>query len=424
LANKHSGLARRKRERPIALAVAMLIMFLCVAKQSYGWGKTRMGYDLEQQVMAAGLDLGPFRIHTVLYLADAGYDSNVYRTPDNPIKDYSITFGPGFYVYLPIKGKVVISVYESPQYVYFMKTERERTWNNFFNGQVSFILNRFFISLGKSYSVAREIWNTEIDIRPQRKEDSWQGSLQWQLTKKSSLLSQFVRAKYSYEDLSFAGSGINQELNRTETRANITAYHRVSFRTTFFLNLEYGDFEFQYPTNPRDSKSYGLYSGFEFSPFGILRGRIKLGYKYFDVLKTGIKDYKGIIGDTSISIRIFRPLRIRANYRRDIQFSAYYSNAYYLENVLGSGASLYLFKNIRLDYNYYLGRNSYPAPISGQSSVQIRKDNYKAQSAGIYFRLKKSIALGVIGVLWDRNSTVAWANAKQTSIGANLIYDF
>ncbi len=383
-----------------------------------------MGYDLEQQVKAAGLALGPFRIRTVFYLTDAGYDSNVYRAPVNPIKDFSITAGPGFNVYLPIKEKIVISIYESPQYVYFMKTESERTWNNFFNGQLNFIINRFFLAIGKGYSVAREIWNTEINTRPQRKEDSSQANLQWQLTKRSSLLFRFVRAKYIYEDLSYAGSDISRQLNREENLVNIAGNYRVSYRATFFVDFEYGSFNFRNPLNPRDSRSRGIYSGFEFSPLGVFRGRINLGYKSFDVINAVIKDYRGFVGDTGISIRLLKSLTIRANYGRNVQFSAYFNNAYYLENIVGSGASLYLSKNIRWDYNYYWGRNTYPATVAGQGSSQEREDRYQSQSVGIYFRIKKNAALGVMGVLRDRKSTVASENGKQTTIGANLIYDF
>jgi hypothetical protein len=402
----------------------MMIMLLCVAKDGYGWGKTWMGYDLEQQIKAARFEFGPFRIRTVFSLTNAGYDSNVYRTSNNPITDFSITAGPGFFIYLPIKKKIVISVYESPQYVYFVETERERGWNNYFNGQVHFVLNRFFVTLGKGYVVAREIWNTEIDIRPLRKEDSSQASLLWQISKKTSLFFKVSQAKYDYENLSFGDFRIKYELNRTENRANFTGYYRLSFRTMFFLNFEHGYFNFQYPLNPRDSQSYAIYSGIEFLPLGVFRGRINLGYKYFDVLKAGIKDYGGIVGDTGIWIPVFKSLRIRADYRRDVQFSAWYSNAYYLENIIGGGALLYLSKNIRLDYNVYFGRNTYPATILGQSASQKRQDNYTSQSAGPYFRIKNNIALGVIATYWQRDSNVYWANGKQTLIGINLIYDF
>jgi hypothetical protein len=140
----------------------MLFVFLCAAKEIYGWGKTWMGYDLEQKIKTAGLDLGPFKIRTVFYLTNAGYDSNVYRTPNNPIEDFSMTMGPGFFIYLPIKKEIVISIYESPQYVYFAETKSERTWNNYFNGQVHFVLNRFFITLGKGFQRILDEWETDF----------------------------------------------------------------------------------------------------------------------------------------------------------------------------------------------------------------------------------------------------------------------
>ena len=405
-------------------ALSILNIFIGGALDLYGQGgKTWMGNNLEQQIKAARLNLGPFRIRTDFYLTDAGYDSNVYRTSTNPIRDFSITLGPGFYVYLPIEKKIVISIYESPRYVYFVETKRERTWNNYFSGQVHFVLNRIFITLGKGYSVARQIWSTEIDARPQRKDDSSQGSLLWQISKKTSLFFGFIRAKYEYEDLSLGEFKIKNALDRTEDRGDFTGYYRISYRTMFFLNVQYSQYKFQNPLNPRDSKSYGIYSGFEFSPFGVFRGRIHLGYKYFNVLNPGIKNYRGIVGDTDISIRVVRPLTIRANYRRGVQLSTY-DYAYYIESIIGSGGSVYLSKNIRLDYNYNFGRNSYPATTVGQSSPQTRKDIYESQSAGIYFRVKKNIGLGVIASLWQRVSSVYWANTKQTMIGINLIYDF
>jgi hypothetical protein len=406
-------------------ALSILGVFLGGALNLYGQGvKTWMGNNLEQQINAAGLKFGPFKIRTVLNLTNAGYNSNVYRTPINPIEDFALTIGPGFYVYLPIKKKIVISIYESPQYVYFMETERQRGWNNYFNGQVHFILNRFFITLGKGYVVARETWNTEIDVQPLRKEDSYHGSLLWQISKKTSLFFRFSQAKYDYEDLSFGDLRLKYDLNRTQDLASITAYYRLSFRTMFFLNLEHSYFDFQYPLNPRDSQSYAIYSGIEFLPLGIFGGRLNLGYEYFDALAAGITDSQGIVGDTALSIRLARPLTIRINYRRDVQFSAWYNNAYYSENIVGGGASLYLSKNIRLDYNFSYGRNNYPATISEQSDTQKRQDNYTKQSAGLYFRIKKNIGLGVTATYWQRDSNLDWQDGKQTLIGINLIQDF
>lgn len=414
----------RGRKRQLFSAAGLILLVCCGGRESFGYGKTWMGQDLEQRIDAAALSLGPFRIRTLFDLSHAGYDTNVYRTPENPIGDFSIVGGPEFDVYLPLKKKAVISISESPQCVYFMETERERTWNHFFSGRVNLILNRVFIALGKGYSVAREIWNTEIDVRPKRKENSSQALLLWQMTKKTSWSFTFSHADRDFEDLSYGEFGIKDQLNHSESRVNLAGYHQVSFRTRLFLNAEYADFNFQSALNPRDSRSYAIFTGFEFSPAGVIRGRLSIGFKSFDILKPGNRDYRGIVGDASISVRVTKPLTLRTNYGRNVQFSSWYDHAYYLENIIGGGASLYVSARVRLDYNYAGGRNTYPAAAGDRPSSPERTDDYDSHQFGIYYRLKKNIGLGFIATRWKRDSTISWANGKQGVFGMNLTYDF
>jgi hypothetical protein len=417
---------QRTRGKILILAEAAVLSVLLGRPLSLeGQGvKTWLGNELLEQIDASSLKLGPFSIRPVFYLSFAGLDSNVYRAADFPVEDFRTTLGPGFHVYLPIKRKIVFSVYESPQYVYFARTEHERSWNNYLDGRVSFILNRFFISLGKSYSVAREQWSTEIDIRPRRKENVTQGSFLWQVTRKTSLFLGLSRAQYEYEALSFGETIISQALNRTENRADLTGYYRLSYRTRFFLNFQFGQYKFQYLLNPRDSESNGVYAGLDFSPLGAVRGRINLGYKFFNVLVPGIEDYRGLVGDTNFSYRVAKPLIIRGSYAREVRFSTWYDYAYYTESISGVGASVYLTRNIRMDYNYRFGSNGYPDITQGQPSLQTRKDTYESHSAAIYFRVVNTVGLGLTASWWDRNSSIPWANAEQTLMGINLTYDF
>jgi hypothetical protein len=388
---------------------------------SYGYGKTWLGRDLEWQIKNAGLNLGPFRVRTVFMLSNAGYDSNVYYGATNePVKDLTFTAGPAFYIYLPIKKKIIFSIYESPQYIYFKETERERTWNNYLNGQVHFVFNRFVATFGIGRSEAKERWNTEIDIRVLRKEESLQGSFLWQIAKKTSLNLSYRMARYDYGESDLEGFSFADKLNREETYFNFTGYREISSRTRLFLDAEYGFFDFVNPSTLKNSKSYGGYGGFEFSPFGKIGGRVKIGYKYFDSLWPQRKDYRGIVGDSSVSVRVMRALTARASYRRDVQFSVWYDNTYFLESRYGVGGSVYMFRNIRLDYDYNRGRNEYPQELE----VQKRRDDYDIHAVGIYLRLRKDVAFGVIASRWVRDSNLDWEDDNRDFVGINLTYDF
>ena len=92
--------------------------------------------------------VGPFRIRPEIILSDLGYDSNIYSQPE-AVGDYRLTVGPSFTGYLIIRKKIVLTLYESPRYVYFYETARERAWNNYFRGDVSILLNKAFFSAGQ-----------------------------------------------------------------------------------------------------------------------------------------------------------------------------------------------------------------------------------------------------------------------------------
>jgi len=416
------------RENLIPIILLIFGMAVFLGKPPVGAGETWRGEELKRQVKEAWLKFGPFRINTVLFLSNAGYDTNVYHSPDNPVKDYWLTIGPGFTFYLPLKKRIIFTIYESPQYVYFMETKRERTWNNYFNGQVNFIFNKFFLTAGIGDSDARERWNTEIDIRPRRKEDRVHGSVLWQASRRTSFSLGYRKIKYDYENLFYERFNLKDRLNREETYMNFTGFYQLSFRMRFFLDAEYGIFNFENPSSFRDSKSYSVYGGFEFSPFGRIRGRVKLGYKFFDSLALERKDYSGIVGDTNVSVRLSRYLNFRAAYRRDVQFSLWYNNTYFLESGYGGGASVYLLKNIRLDYDYSLGRNTYPEEqfLSGENLYfnKKRQDEYKVHSVGIYFRLKKDIGVGVTASRWMRESNIYMNDSRRDFVGLNLTYNF
>jgi hypothetical protein len=211
-----------------------------------------------------------------------------------------------------------------------------------------------------------------------------------------------------------------EKLNREETFFNVTAYREISPRTRIFLNAESGFFDFANPSTMKNSKSYGGYGGLEFSPFGKIKGRIKIGYKYFAAIWPQRKSYRGIVGDSSASVRLISAVAARVSYRRDVQFSVWYDNVYFLENRYGAGASLYVSKNIRVDYDYNQGENDYPQELG----IQKRRDDYQTHAVGLYLRLRKDVAFGVIASRWVRDSNLDWEDDDRNFLGFNLTYEF
>jgi hypothetical protein len=416
-------LARHSLGRWIPI-LAIVLLVVCAGTP---FAETWKGLELERKWHDAAWKFGPFRIQPSLVISNAGVDSNVYYSPNEPIKDYTITAGPAGTVYVPIHRKFVLSAYGSPQYVWYSKTDRERTWNYYFSGAAQLSLKNVFFSLEGNYSDARERWNTEIDIRPRRKEEGYGGSILVKAAWKTSFSLAYRIVKYAYESVVYGDSfDVRERLNRKESYANFSLFYQASTQRRFFLDFEYGLYQFEFATQAAigNSRSGAAYAGLEFSRLGRrVRGRIRVGYKKFDVRAENGPDYQGVVGDSQLWVRLAKPFVIRGSYVRDVRFSLWYGNPYYIESRPGAGVSLYPLRFLRLDYDYSIGRNRYPVVGGGGPDVK-RLDEYTIQSTGIYFRIRKTVALGFIASWWARKSNLAAEDDKRTFFGLNLTYDF
>jgi len=402
-------------------------MALLIAVGGISSAETWKGLELDRKWHDAAWKFGPFRIQPSLVISNAGVDSNVLYSPTDPIKDFTITAGPAATIYVPIHRKFVLSLYGSPQYVWYSKTEQERTWNYYLNGAAQLSLKNVFFSLEGIYSDARERWNTEIDIRPRRKEEGYGGSVLVKAAWKTSFSLGYRTVKYDYESIEDAsGFNVQEKLNRQESYANLSFFYQAATQRRFFLDFEYGLYQFDFATQAAigDAQSGAAYAGLDFSRLGRrVRGRVRIGYKKYDVRAVDGPDYQGVVGDSQLWVRLAKPFVIRGSYVRDVRFSLWYDNPYYVESRPGAGVSLYPLRFLRLDYDYSVGRNRYPVVGGGGPDVK-RLDEFTIQSAGIYFRIKKTVALGFIASWWARNSNLNAEDDKRTFFGLNLTYDF
>lgn len=410
---------KRKTSFFLIIVVPGLIL---LTLSTMGRAETWKARELRLNWERAAWKFGPIRLQPLIIIKDAGYDSNIYYHPE-AVSDFWLTAGPGVEAYFMLRKRLIVHLFESPQYVYFFKTERERTWNNYLNGDVSLSLNRFLLTAGGALNRARERWNTEIDIRPRRNEKRGFLSLLYQRSYRVSFEVSAAKIDYQYESIEYDSVNIGERLSHLETFWSGKFYYRLNPRVQFFLEGEWGRYDFRSPASLGDSRSRTFYSGFEFSPTGRIRGRIRIGYKFFDTLNEGMPDFRGVVGDTSVSWAFLRPLLLRASYRRDVNFSIWSQNPFYVGNSWSAGSSLYLFrKRIRLDYTHSQLRNDYP--LGEVAGSEPRQDKYTLNSLALYIKIKKNVGLGLSGGIWSRDINVLNWDAERKFIGLNLTYEF
>jgi len=389
--------------------------------------ETWLSRDLENKWRTIPWRLGPLRLQLNLTVRDAGYDSNVYGNLYAPVRDYSLTAGPELKLYWPVHNRVLFYVSESPQYVYFLKMRRERTWNNYFTAEGYYALNRLLWTLGTSQSTAKSRVTPEIDIRSQIKQNSVYGSLLFQASPKTSVLFRYTHNFFGYENFQLEGASLRDRLDRNEDLWNAKFHYQLSPQKIYFVDVQYGIYNFVDSQSQNDALGYAVRAGVDYTPSEKVNGSISLGYKTVQPLKGGRRNYGGFIADTKLSFRVLRIFKARLTLLRDMPFSFIYSDTYFLLYQVGAGLSMYPSLNIRLDYDYYYAGFSYPeiGPSRLVSNVMDSYgDTYDAHSVGIIYRLKKNIGLGMTVGAWRRRFSYLNANSVRYYVFANLTYDF
>lgn len=413
------------------LFMSLYMLSISAYGQSYQLFKNER-YQIKKETQ---FKMGPFRILPTFQLTNIGYDDNIYyqRKEDNPSSDLTGTFSPQIKVYLLLGRKLILSLTDNPEYVYYYNQKRERTFNNSLMPAFKFLfLNRFVISGDYTWKNRRWRATSEFDLRANEKAKSYNGRLFYETPRRTSLGISVSIRQISYEDITSPGEEIylSRALDREERNGHFEFYYRIlNKKGLFFTRGGYTEYKFVHePTGWRDSFSYQAYSGISFPFLGRLRGTLSLGYKKFIPSAEGKKGFSGLVGDTSLNLKLL-DFKFRLSYHRDIHFSYWTNNIFFNQDTYGAGISLYLSKFLRVDYNLRYGEARYPEPKpfdlpDGSLNEVKRKDIYLTHTAGLVFRIVKSTGLGVMVNFWKRHSNIYWENRSRTFIGGYLTHDF
>jgi hypothetical protein len=376
--------------------------------------------------------LGPFRIDASLRF-DFQHDSNIYSVSRdrNPVSDYVATVSVPLTFYLLYRDWLVFSFLESPQGVYYFETKSERSFNNSYSPALRLLfLHRFVLSGAYQYSRAKERYLTEVDTRVVQTVKGWLGSFFYETARNTSVGLSWSELHLSYGNIGAGESEIPiaRGLNRREKAGSAEFYYGIFPEAFFFLKFGLSDYRFDDPeARFKDSYAYRFDLGIRLPTSGRLRGMLSLGYKKFIPRQQGLSRFSGIVGDTNMEIRLGR-MNFRLLYQKDVPFSYSSTEIFYRQNNYGTGVSLYLSQNIRLDYNFVYGENGYPesqSPIfpDGETQTVRRKDIYRTHSASAVFRIIRSTGIGVTANYYERVSDV-FAGINRLVFGAFVDYDF
>ena len=425
-----------KQIKSYTLGILLLCLFWVISPspahgqeyRSFRWERTNVENLTRFQV-------GPFRLYPTIRIREIGYDDNVYRQEesDEIISDFTATFSPEAEVFVLYKDWLILYLKENPEYVYFAKEERERSLNNRFNlGYKVHLFNKLVFTGDFIYNFTRVRATSEFDVRANQVFIRYEGGLFYETPRETSFGITSSIQGYNYEDELIPGEDIyySRILNRTEADIRGEFYYRLRQNTFFFANFGYTDYDFKYDESKvKNSYSFDAIAGVRFPIIGSIRGSLALGYKNFVPRSGNQEHFYGVIGNASLEARI-RRFNFRAQFSKDVQFSFWTNNIFFVEYRYGGGLSFYVTRSIRLDYDYSNGDNRYHGevlirlPDESYEIVQ-RSDNYNSHRLGIVFRVIRNTGLGLTLNSWERSSNdYRYGKRKSLFIGGYITYDF
>ena len=171
----------------VFIGIIAILSVLPLSGQSFKFGNTWLGANLEEIINTTLGNIGPFRYNASFSLTPR-YNSDIFfGHTQNPVPDYIFVVSPRLSIFLPLKNGIVFEISDTPNYVFYLDTERERTLNNTFQARVHLALDKFYFQFGGALTNAKQRWSTEAFFNVRRKVNNLIGLAFWQISESSAL---------------------------------------------------------------------------------------------------------------------------------------------------------------------------------------------------------------------------------------------
>ena len=362
-----------KRTKSVAGVVLALGLFLAPSA-ARGQGTTWTAESLARMVDSAMWKSGVIRGNIAFQLRDAGYDSDIYYGfYGEAVPDYTGSASVPVQLLAPVNKSVLLEVYDSPRYDFYLYTKNERAWNNTFRGQLHLISSKVYLRVGGELANNRRRLSQELDINIREKTDRLSGLALLQASRAASLALVYDRTGFDYGDAVYQDESLAETLNRKVDSLELAAFLHGDPHFRFFVDGQFGNYAFTgFSSQIKNTRSYAGFGGFvsvlqEDAPdqVGRIDGYARLGYMKFDVLDPGQPDGAGLVGDIDLSVGIFRLTSARVFFSKGYEFSIFSGATFYAERNYGAGLTRLLSRRAEVSYDLTFGQSSYPQAGGG-----------------------------------------------------------
>ena len=369
--------------------------------------------------------LGPLMMNPRIGLTNFGVDDNVFNEAgdQNPKTDVTATVTPMADFWLRM-GRSWLQSTVKEDMVWYQKYASERTANSRLSAEWRLPLNRLQVRLAPSYANTRERPGFEIDARSQRLEYGGKGTIELRVASKTffGVSAQWQRVDFD-SVATFDGVNLRDALNRTVETGGALVREQLTPLTSLSVTLTREQARFVF-SPLRDSNSTAVTGAIEFEPFALIKGRASIGYRNFDPLSPGLPDYKGLTANGDLSYTLLGTTRFGVQFIRDVQFSYFIDQPYYLQTGVGGSVTQKLFGPLDVVVRGGTQQLAY-RDRDGVFNVDVnRVDFFHTYGGGLGYHLGRDVRVGFNADREHRISDVSRRQYDALRYGTSVTYGF
>lgn len=354
------------------------------------------------ELQQANFHRGPFYLMSRIRLADAGYAASGIPTAETS-GGFSLGVEAPQRLYFVPRKKTVYSVEFVPGYSWLSEGERRGQFNYLARGDAHFLLNHLYLNLYTQRADQLRAHVADMNRLATTRENETGVAGEIKYSSRTSALFILRRRNTSYPEDRFqpvnaASDPIPvQVLDRSENNLRLSMHHKTFPRTSLFVAAEASDYDFRNKASYSSRRTYAG-GGFLYDT-GRTQVRVEAGPAKLDFDDPAEPDYDGMTAQVRAGRDRGRG-RLYASAARDLGFSIFLNNPYYVSTTAALGMDYRMTPRVTLHARTTAERDEYEMPVEGR----YRTDDISFSSVGFTYNPRR-YAVGLDVGWYERDST-------------------
>ncbi len=341
--------------------------------------------QIADDLRRARLHYGPFYLLAVLQLADIGYDQDFFVPTSDTRSGFRFGVAAPIRLYMTPNRKMYFSVGATPQWSRFGGNVAHTQTGYRTRADAQFLLNHLYLDAYAARDNELRADTGEISslLTRKNKEAGVTGELKYSSRTSLTYYALTRTESFPLESNKFQPADFPVELlDRSEHSYRAALVHKTFPLTSLVLAAEYAGYSFPNAVFKNSHRSYGG-AGFLYQS-GRTLTRFEAGYAQLDFLRANQHDFRGPVGNLGIQHQINDRWSVNAGVARDLTFSIFRDNNYYVANRGSIGTQYGLTRRISINGAWTVVQNTYDVPTAGSklNTVARRRDRMSFPSIG------------------------------------------